>query len=99
MHTNEPGNDGKDQPNDASGGDGQSRRAPGSMEEIRFRQAAGLPPAGVEPERASPPRVPEQPQRTTGEKIGIAILVVVIGIPVGLFVFGALLFGACMVNM
>ncbi|HET7843604.1 MAG TPA: hypothetical protein VFL14_05595 [Xanthomonadales bacterium] len=50
---------------------------------------AAPPPAGGDATR----------QRSTGEKIALALLVVVVGIPVGLFVFGALLFGACLLNL
>jgi len=81
-----------------TGGDGpETPREPAAPPAVPGQVEPGSTPPGV----GWTPRPGEganRGPRSTGEKIGIAILIIVVGIPVGLFIFGALLFGACMLG-
>lgn len=89
MHTGGPGDDDRE----PAGGDAPPPlpARPTPVDEHRFPIASG------------DPVVPRPAPRQVGARDGmrkfwIGVLIVLIGIPVGLFIFGALLFGACLLG-
>jgi hypothetical protein len=90
MHTGGPGDDGRDPPREGE----RPNWTPAGLPQ---RSAGGgRPPRIVEPPAPGDMREEIARNRDAGRKAINILLIIVVGIPVGLLVFGALLFGVCL---
>jgi hypothetical protein len=79
-----------------TGGPGDDGRHPPRDEAPH--QPTSVDPPPLAPNPGPEPVIGGARQRSTGAKVGLGILVILVGIPLGLLVFGALLFGACLLG-